>query len=657
MGGCMRRTTAACVGAWLAVAAAAFAQGGQSTPGPAGSGLLAGRVVDANGAAVAGAVVQIRPDAGASGPARGPAPTRVVPVRTNEEGRFVFTDVPAGNHQVTVLKPGWLPGAFGRQRPGGASLPVTLAEKQHRNDLTIAIWKPAVIAGTVTDDNGDPLVGAEVRAIQLVHVAGRRRMQIPQRPSTLARQISDDRGAYRFSDLAPGNYLIAVLASVLSEPPGFAGAIRAGGQTPSSYYQTMTGVGTAPIVFDRATGVARGGRALVGSLSGLSGVPTGEGAWLTYPTTYHPSATSQSGATVVRAIGGEVHDAIDVHVRLVNAWQVSGVVRGPEGPAPWHAVHLVPVDTGDRPLVDVSTAVTDADGTFTFYGVPPGQYIARVIVTPKPPGSLRLGLAGGTGAIPYVANFTGAPGSDPMPVQTDPLLHVSTPVAVGERHVTDLALTMSEGVRVRGRVVFDGTAPPPTAEQIRQVAIVAAPASGREDNNMFPGRASADGQFTTSSLWPGRYLIQATAPAGWLLARAMYQGRDISVEAVDIATDLENVTITFTDKTSFVKGAVQVESGMRPEEGVVLVFPVDERGWVDYGRNSRRLTSARVAENGTYSMPSLPDGEYFVVAIPDAESEDWQNPVTLAKLAGLADRLTVRGPAPPSLSLRLRRLR
>jgi hypothetical protein len=96
---------------------------------------------------------------------------------------------------------------------------------------------------------------------------------------------------------------------------------------------------------------------------------------------------------------------------------------------------------------------------------------------------------------------------------------------------------------------------------------------------------------------------------------------------------------------------------MRAEEAVVLVFPIDEKAWVDYGRSSRRLTSARVAENGTYSVPALADGEYFVVAIPDAESEDWQNPVTLTKLAGLADRLTVRGPAPPSLSLRLRRLR
>lgn len=641
---------------WSMTVAAVFAQGGQSNVGSPGGGLLAGRVVDSTGAPVAGAVVIVRPDAPVATPVRTATAARVVPVRTNDEGRFVFTEVPVGTHQVTVSKPGWLPGAFGRERPGGTPLPVTLAALQHRNDLTITLWRSAVISGTVTDDNGDPLVDVEVRAVQLVYIAGRRQMQIPQRPSVLARQKTDDQGKYRFSDLAPGQYLIAVLTSVLSEPPGFAGAIRAAGETPSSYYQTMTAVGTAPIVFDRATGVARGGRALVGSLSNLSGVPSGEGAWQTYPTTYHPSAAVQSGATIVRAVSGEVHDTTDVHVRLVNAWQVSGVLRGPDGPAPWHAVHLVPDDTGDMPLVDVATAVTNADGTFTFYGVPPGQYIARVVVTPKPPGNLRLGLAGGTGAIPYVTNFTGAPSAGPMPVQTDPLLHVSAPVTVGDRQVTDLALTMSEGVRVRGRVAFEGAAPQPTPEQIREVAIRAVPASGREDISVFPGRASPDGQFTTASLWPGRYLIQASAPSGWSLARAMYQGRDISVEAVDMASDIENVVLTFTDKIGSLKGVVQVESGMRPDEGIVLMFPVDEKAWVDYGRSSRRVTSLRVTENGSFTMPAPPDGEYFLVAIPDAEADDWQNPVTLAKLAGMAERLTVRGQALPPLNLRLRRL-
>lgn len=658
----MTRRTAAWLVSVVISTAAMLAQAGQAPQAPRASGLLAGRVVDAAGEVVAGAVVAVRVDTGGPPLPRSAPVGRAVPVRTNAEGRFVFTDVPAGTYQLDVTKAGWLPGMLGRKRPGGSGLPVELAEGQHRNDLTITLWRPAVIAGTVTADNGDPLVGVEVRAVQLMHVAGRRQMHMPQtgpgsqwRPQFLARQKTDDRGAYRFSDLLPGDYVVAVLTSVLSEPPGFAGAIRAANTTPRAYYQTMTATGAAPIVFDRATGVAAGGRALVDSLSGLSGVPTTEAAWLAYPTTYHPSAVTQTAATIVRAISGEPQTAVDVQVRLVPTFQVSGMLTGPEGPAPWHAVHLVPVDTGDTPLVDVGTAVTDGDGAFTFYGVPPGQYIARVIRIPWPGPGMDMGIAGGTGAIPYVSVFGRGPSGGPPPVPTDPLLHAGESVVVADHHVRNLALTMSEGPRVRGRVLLEGTGPQPTAEQWRMANVFAAAANGREDSMISPGQFSGDGQFATPSLWPGKYLLRVNPPKGWTLLRAQYQGRDISSTPIDITTDLDNVVITLTNRVRTVKGAVQIESGSRADDAVVVMFPVEREGWIDYGRVSRRVTSVRVAEDGTFTLPAPPDGEYYVVAIPDAESDDWQNPATMAKLAGVADRFRMQGDGPSALSLRVRR--
>jgi len=636
-------------------AATLFSQAAQPPQAPRANGLLAGRVVDAAGDPVPGAVVALRADTPGP-PSPRPATTgQPVPVRTDTEGRFVFTDVPAGTYQVDATKAGWLPGALGRRRPGGSGLSVDLKDAEHRNDLRLTLWRPAVIAGTVTDDNGDPLVGVEVRAVQLLHIAGRRQMFVPQRPQTLARQKTDDRGAYRFPDLVPGDYLIAVLTSVLSEPPGFAGAIRAAGTTPGAYYQTMTSLGAAPIVFDRATGVAAGGRALVESLSGISGVPATESAWLAYPTTYHPSAVTQTAATVVRAISGEPQTSVDVHVRMVPTWQVSGVLTGPDGPAPWHGVHLVPADTGDSPLVDVATAVTDAQGAFTFYGVPPGQFIARVIRIPAPGPGLQMGLAGGTGAIPYVTAFGRGPSGGPPTMSNEPLMHVSVDVTVADRHVRDLALTLSPGPRLRGRAVFEGPSPSPSAEQWRLANVSAAAANGREDNAMFPMPFSIDGQFSTPSLWPGKYLLRVTPPRGWFLLRATYQGRDISATPVEITADIDNVVITFTDRPRTLKGTVQVDAGAR-SDATVVVFPVEPEAWVDYGRPGRRVMSARVTETGTFSLTAPADGEYYVMAIPEADTDDWQNPATLAKLAAAAERVRVQGDGPPSLSLRLRRM-
>jgi len=642
---------------WLIViglaAVTVAAQSVQPSQAPRANGLLAGRVMNAAGDAIPSAVVSLRPDTVGPAP-RIPVVGRTVPVRTNADGRFVVTDVPPGTYHIDVARAGWLPGALGRRRPGGPGLPVTMTEGQHRSDLLVTMWRSAVITGRVTADNGDALVGVEVRAIQLVHIAGRRQMHIPQRPQTLPRQQTDDRGAYRFSDLLPGEYLVAVLTSVLSEPPGFAGAIRAANSTPRTYYQTMTGMGAAPMVFDRATGAAAGGRALVESLSGLSGVPTTEDAWLAYPTTYHPSALTQSTATIVRATSGEPQTAVDVTVRLVQTHQVSGTLTGPDGPAPWHAVHLVPADTGDVPLVDVGTAVTDAEGVFTFYGVPPGQYIARVIRVPWPGPGFEMGIAGGTGAIPYVTLSGRGPSSGAPTVPDEPLLHATQSVIVADRHVTGVALTLSEGPRVRGRIVLEGTGPPPI-DQWRGAYVAAVAASGREDGFTFPTPFAGEGPFATSSLWPGRYLLRVTPPQGWSLLRAAHQGRDISAQAIDITTDIDGVVITLTNRVRRVMGTVQVESGSRPSDAVVLMFPVDQDEWADSGRTNPRVASVRVAEAGTFSLAAPPDGDYFVVAIPDAESDDWQNPLTLAKLAGVADRFRMQGDGPAALSLRLRR--
>jgi hypothetical protein len=259
-----------------------------------------------------------------------------------------------------------------------------LADGELRNDVTLTLWRPAVIAGTVTDDNGDPLVNVEMRAVRLVPVAGRRQAHLPSLPATMPRQKSDDQGEFRFPDLLPGDYVIAALSTVLSEPVGFAGVIRAEDAMPRAYYQTMTSIGAAPVLFDRATGVAAGGRGLVSSLSNLSGVPLADGGWLAYPTTYHPAAATRTTASVVRVEAGEVRTAVDVQVSLVTTWPVSGVVRDAEGPASWHAVHLLSADAAEMPLIDAATAVTDAQGAFTFHGVPPGQYIARVIRVPWP---------------------------------------------------------------------------------------------------------------------------------------------------------------------------------------------------------------------------------------------------------------------------------
>jgi hypothetical protein len=458
----------------------------------------------------------------------------------------------------------------------------------------------------------------------------------------LPRQKTDDNGAYRFPDLVPGDYTIAVLSTVLSEPPGFAGAARANRGTPRAYYQTMTGLGAAPMLFERATGSTGPERPLLGALTNLPSMPDGDAPWSVYPTTFHPSATTQSAAGVVPVASGEVRTSVDVSVRLTRSWQVSGELRDNEGPAAWHAVHLVPADAGTTPVVDVGTAVTNTDGIFSFYGVPPGQYIARVVRVPWPVGAGQdMGIAGGTGQIPRIAVFSRGPSSEPPQVPSEPLMYVDQPVTVSDGHVRNIALTMREGPRVSGRVVFEGDAGNPTPEQMAQARVTMQSVDGSVDGVTGPSPIESNGQFTTAGLWPGRYVVRVNPPAGWTVKEVRYQDRDLSETAVDLTRDLTDVVIAFTDRAASLAGTVQAERDLRPEDVAVLLFPTDSTGWVDYGPDSRRITSARVTAAGSFSFASPPDGDYYLVAIAEVQADEWQNPATLRRLAALAEQIRV----------------
>jgi hypothetical protein len=407
------------------------------------------------------------------------------------------------------------------------------------------------------------------------------------------------------------------------------------------------------MVFDRATGVAGANRPLVGSLSQLPGMPAADGAWSAYPTTFYPSSTSMRSSTIVLAVAGEVRSAVDVKVRLTPTWQVSGVLRDPDGPAAWNAVHLIPAEALDTPLVDTSTAVTDATGAFTLYGVPAGQYIARVVRVQYPGGGSQMGLAGGTGAILRVMTFGGGPNSGPPSVSTEPLMHVSEPVTVANRNVEGLQLMMREGPRVRGRARFEGTREQPTPDQVATAAVQAIPANGRLDTASYQGRFSADGQFLLPSQWPGRYLIRAGGPPGWVFKSATYQGRDISDTPIDLTADMDNVIITFTDDPLTIRGSVRADAGKTTEGSFVLLFPLNPAGWVDYGRGNRRVASSAVNAKGEFLLFLPPPGEYCLIAVPAEMTDGWQNPAVLAKLVGLAEHIRVESVSlTPALQLK-----
>ncbi len=615
-------------------------------PAP-GKNVVVGRVVDGEtGAPVSSAVVAIS----VVPPTSRAAPERVL---TDARGRFFFTGVTAGSFTLTASKPGWIEGAAGRRRPGGPSDSVEVRDGQPRPEIAIPLWRFAVISGRVSDEVGEPLVGVDVRAFQSGFAAGRRQWTFA------VRAFTDDRGAYRMSQLLPGAYVVVVPTAVTTEPASFRGAAA---KPPSTYYQTMSAVGAAPMTFDAARVRVDGG-AFVTSIFNLSGPPSGDVPWLTYPTTYFPSTTTLGTAQVVEIEAGRERPGVDIAMRPVRTFAVSGTLRIPDGSSPAaHAVHLVAADSPDNAVVDVATAVTDAGGVFTFYGVPACKYIVRIVRTPAAPPGFQAGICGGTGAIQSLCTVALNPAAGPPPVSTDPLLFAEASVTVEDRPIRGVALDMRPGARLSGRAEFVGASKPPAPATLRLTRVILDPAGGQSFKaaggfeHSFSGSFLDDGRFVLPSAWPGRYVVRVESPpAGWTVQRVIFQGRDVADAPLDLSEDVTDVIVTFTDQVGRLTGTVEAAGGQADRTAAVLLFPSDPARWVDYGRSTRRLRLIPTS-GGSFSTPAPPVGDYLLIALPESQTTDWQNPQFLKRAAALADRIAVRDGQSLTHTLRTRSL-
>jgi hypothetical protein len=220
-------------------------------------------------------------------------------------------------------------------------------------------------------------------------------------------------------------------------------------------------------------------------------------------------------------------------------------------------------------------------------------------------------------------------------------LWMDAPVTVGASDMTDLAFTLRPGVRVSGHIEFSGSSTQPTPDQYPTIGISLLPADGRESAAPVRGRIEPSGLFTTMGVPAGKYVLSVNAPSGWVLRAAAIGGRDISDAPIELHdADVDSVTITFTDKRTSVSGTVTTASGAADGKATVILFPQDATLWAESGPSPRRLKNTRTGGDGSYAL-SVPAGDYYVVAVSDTGSFDWNDPQFLSAIAASATKITV----------------
>ncbi len=135
----------------------------------------------------------------------GPTASPVAQVVTDENGGFRFDHLQAANYGLEAARRGYI--AAGYQEHDGFYTGVVTGPGLGTSGLRLALEPTAVVGGTVTDDSGEPVAGAQVRLFRQEQANGEERIIGTQT------EIADDTGAWEFSRVRAGTLYISVSAS------------------------------------------------------------------------------------------------------------------------------------------------------------------------------------------------------------------------------------------------------------------------------------------------------------------------------------------------------------------------------------------------------------------------------------------------------------
>lgn len=537
---------------------------------------------------------------------------------TDEQGRFVFRNLPAGTYgPPTASKPGFVSSSYGETRPGGVGTPLSLAEGQ-KVTIAFKLLRGAVITGTL-HDNGRPVIQTSVSATPVRVVNG---VRVPGTSRYNSAQ-TDDRGVYRMYGLAPGDYIVAASPRLAT----------------NTEVRPVTEAELQWATQQLQPGQAASATAASGASFGATADPPPQAQPLGYSPVYYPGTSDPKAATTVTVAAGQERGGIDFSVAYVATARIEGVVLDRDGaPATAVQMNLIPIVDVQDSFLSSSPLLMDtmmllsrptfSNGRFSMNGVRPGKY--TVFARGPAPGASP---AGGPGR-------EGGPGGSPL------TMWATADVEVGGQDISGLELRLQPGLTISGRAVFDPESGPPTTDLSRlAVRLSPAPTAGvTVAVNLPVATPTADGSFRIEGVAPGRYLINASLPGGsppWTLRSARVGDVDAADNGFELRAgqDTSGVVLTFTTRVAELSGRLLDGAG-RPSSALsIFLFSVDPEHWSQ--RTRRIRPPVRAGTDGTFRFTNLLPGEYHLAALSDYEQADLFRPEFLEEVAAASMKITI----------------
>lgn len=237
------------------------------------------------------------------------------------DGGFRIENIVPGRYRLFAERTGFLDIDKHHGRSEGRVL--TLRSGEELKDLQIRLQAAAVLRGRVSDEDGDPLAGAEVSAMRQTFVAGRKRWE------QVGSERTNDLGEYRIANLPAGSVFLSV-----NPPPDFKNLIESAGAAGESR--------SAPGDNEQAT---------------------------TYQTIYYPGTPDRGQATPIQLHAG---DEFPANFSLTPGPSLS--IRGQVVNLPPRASATIMLQSRDFRVVTSGTEM-HKDGSFVIRDVSPGSYL------------------------------------------------------------------------------------------------------------------------------------------------------------------------------------------------------------------------------------------------------------------------------------------
>jgi hypothetical protein len=481
-----------------------------------------------------------------------------------------------------------------------------------------------VITGRVMDENGNPLVNAQV-GVDGVVARG------PNRISNST--ISDDEGYFRLSSLPQGNYYISASADgylpTRVSLPGSSvtvtlkkGGVITGRVTDAEGRAVVAVPLTLEYARDKNDRQRNGGNVKYegwtddrgvyrfhslqpGSYLVCAGCRGGQARGVTAfdsdAPTYYPSSAREN-ATEVKVGAGEEATGIDIRYRGERGHAIRGVVAGAD-------------DRDHRPNVRLRSLgaqggftysnVEDQSLKFAFEGLPDGEYE----------------LTAGRGV-----SSDGDNGATSAPQR----------VTIKGADVDGIELRLIPSGSLSGRVILAGDSADCRLQQRKRLADIS-PSLYRDDGTqrgLMLGRPTEQGAFVIRGVEVGRYRLAAWLPhAQWYLRAITQTGPAPANKPVDVSRDgftlqpgerKTGFIVTVAEGAALLSGKVisSTEGASLPARLRVYLVPAESASAGD----ASRYAEIEAESNGRFTMRHLAPGRYYLLARPASDAESSEAP-------------------------------